>query len=62
MVLFGLEPFSSPQSILQVPLGLQEMVFAVWLIVKGFNPTVAEGLTLKSAAVGVTGPTGEVRT
>ena len=43
MVLFGLEPFSAPQSILQAPLGLQEMVFAVWLIVKGFNPTSPKG-------------------
>ena len=60
MVLFGLEPFSAPQSILQVPLGLQEMVFAVWLIVKGFNPTVAEGPARGSVALGVTRPTGEV--
>ena len=62
MVLFGLEPFSAPQSILQVPLGLQEMVFAVWLIVKGFNPTVAEGPARGSVALGVTRPTGEVHT
>ena len=37
MVLYGLEPLSATQNVLQAPLGLQEMVFAVWLIVKGFD-------------------------
>ena len=36
-VLYGLEPMSATQNVLQAPLGLQEMVFAVWLIVKGFD-------------------------
>jgi hypothetical protein len=30
-------PFSTIQGILNAPIGLQEMVLAVWLIVKGFN-------------------------
>jgi Domain of unknown function (DUF4386) len=38
MVLYGLEPLSATQNLLQAPLGIQEMVFAIWLIVKGFNP------------------------
>ena len=38
MVLYGLEPGSTPQMLLDVPLGLQEMAFALWLLVKGFNP------------------------
>jgi hypothetical protein len=37
MVLYGLEPFSATQNVLNAPLFVQEMVFAVWLIAKGFN-------------------------
>ena len=38
LVLFGTnEPMSTTDSLLQMPLGIQEMVLALWLIVKGFN-------------------------
>ncbi|MBW1789573.1 MAG: DUF4386 domain-containing protein, partial [Deltaproteobacteria bacterium] len=38
-VMFGLiSHFSTIDAVLRLPLGLQEMVMAVWLIVKGFNP------------------------
>jgi hypothetical protein len=37
-------PFSTVFILLQLPIGLQEMILAVWLIVKGFNPSaVASG-------------------
>jgi len=43
LVLFGTnEPMSTTDSLLQMPLGIQEMVLALWLIVKGFNPTAVE--------------------
>jgi hypothetical protein len=32
--------FDTIDSVLNAPIALQEMVFAVWLIVKGFNPNV----------------------
>ena len=39
LVMLGLiEGFSTPQLVLAAPIGLQEMVLAVWLIAKGFNP------------------------
>lgn len=39
LVMFAVvAPLSSIHIALQAPLGLQEMVFAGWLIVKGFNP------------------------
>ncbi len=37
MVMYGLEPLSAAQVVLEVPLGVQEMALAIWLIVKGFN-------------------------
>ena len=45
LVLFGItEPMSTIDSLLQAPLGIQEMVLALWLIVKGFNPTAVYSL------------------
>ena len=37
LVMYGLEPLSTPQIMLEAPLGLQEIALALWLIVKGFD-------------------------
>jgi hypothetical protein len=37
--MFGLLPGMPLGIVFFAPIALQEMVYAVWLIVKGFNPT-----------------------
>jgi hypothetical protein len=42
LVMFSLiGAFSTSQVVLALPIGVQEMVLAVWLIVKGFNPAAS---------------------
>jgi hypothetical protein len=38
-------PLSTTQVVLALPIGVQEMVLAVWLIAKGFNPPAIAGET-----------------
>ncbi|MDP4094962.1 MAG: DUF4386 domain-containing protein [Bacillota bacterium] len=44
LVLYGtIQPFSDIQVAINAPIGLQELVLAVWLIVKGYNTSVLQG-------------------
>lgn len=38
-----IRPMSAPQIVLNLPIFLQEMVLAVWLIVQGFRPSATSG-------------------
>jgi hypothetical protein len=44
-----IQPDSPVQVILNLPLGLQEIPLALWLIIKGFNPRVVTALNIESA-------------
>lgn len=46
--IFGFNPFSTLSTVLFFPLALNEMVLAIWLIVKGFNPTAIASLSAKT--------------
>jgi hypothetical protein len=56
LVMFGvIENFSTPQLVLAAPIGVQEMVLAVWLIAKGFNPrAIASAPAIAAAPAGAT--------
>jgi hypothetical protein len=50
LALFGvIDSLSTAYGLLDAPLGVQEMVLALWLIVKGFNPST---FAVKSAKAG----------
>ena len=48
LILFHLQsPFSTMNSVMNFPIFLQEMVMAVWLIVKGFDPSAIASVSAK---------------
>ena len=51
LVMYGLEPLSTPQVVLEAPLGLQEIALALWLIVKGFDTQPAARTVASSAGL-----------
>jgi len=53
LIIFHLQsPFSTMNSVMNFPIFLQEMVMAVWLIAKGFNPSAIASVPIKQIQAG----------
>ena len=51
LIMFGLQnDFSTSNTVMNLPIFLQEMVMAVWLIFKGFNPSAIPSVSAKTDA------------
>ncbi|MCK4514153.1 MAG: DUF4386 domain-containing protein [Spirochaetaceae bacterium] len=50
LAMFGSDPTSTPLVILNIPIALNEMVLAVWLIVKGFNTSATDTVQARPEA------------
>jgi hypothetical protein len=50
LIIFQLQTAFSPANMaMNLPIGLQEMVMAVWLIARGFNPSAIAALSARTA-------------